>query len=84
VLGRAEPNGAFVRVKDVGRVELGAQNYSMTSTFNGKPAAVMAIYQLPGSNAVNAAKGVRELMEQLKGRFPSVSTMLFLWIQPLL
>jgi hydrophobic/amphiphilic exporter-1 (mainly G- bacteria), HAE1 family len=68
---RAEPNGALVRVKDVGRVELGAQNYSQTSSFNGKPAAVLAIYQLPGSNAVNAAKGVRELMRQLKGRFPS-------------
>src|SRR6516162_2379632 len=68
---RAEPNGAYVRVKDVGRVELGAQNYSQTSTFNGKPAAVLAIYQLPGSNAVDAAKGVRQLMEQLKRRFPS-------------
>src|ERR1700758_210802 len=71
VVIRAEPNGAFVRVKDVGRVELGSQNYSQTSTFNGKPAAVLAIYQLPGSNAVNAAKGVRQLLEQLKGRFPS-------------
>ncbi|MGA8656636.1 MAG: efflux RND transporter permease subunit [Chthoniobacterales bacterium] len=71
VVIRSEPNGAFVRVKDVGRVELGAQNYSQTSTFNGKPAAVLAIYQLPGSNAVNAAKGVRELMKQLKARFPS-------------
>ncbi|MBV9391158.1 MAG: efflux RND transporter permease subunit [Verrucomicrobia bacterium] len=71
VVIRAEPNGAFVRVRDVGRVELGAQTYSMTSTFNGKPAAVLAIYQLPGSNAVDAAKGVRQLMEQLKTRFPS-------------
>src|ERR1700731_3327401 len=68
---RAEPNGAYVRVRDVGRVELGAQTYSMTSTFNGKPAAALAIYQLPGSNAVDAAKGVRQLMTQLKERFPS-------------
>ena len=68
---RATPNGSFVRVKDVGRVELGAQNYSQTSSFNGKPAAVVAVYQLPGSNAVNAAKGVRQLMTQLKERFPS-------------
>ena len=68
---RAEPNGAFVRVKDVGRVELGAQTYTTSSTFNGKPAAALAIYQLPGSNAVDAAKGVRQLMEQLKDRFPS-------------
>jgi hydrophobic/amphiphilic exporter-1 (mainly G- bacteria), HAE1 family len=71
VVIRAEPNGSYVRVKDVGRVELGSQTYSQTSTFNGKPAAVLAIYQLPGSNAVNAAKGVRALMEQLKTRFPS-------------
>ncbi len=68
---RAEPNGAYVRIRDVGRVELGSQTYSMTSTFNGKPAAVLAIYQLPGSNAVDAAKGVRQLMTQLKDRFPS-------------
>src|ERR1700738_5276544 len=68
---RAEPNGAFVRIRDLGRVELGAQTYSMTSTFHGKPAAVLAIYQLPGSNAVDAATGVRQLMTQLKDRFPS-------------
>ena len=68
---RASSNGAFVRIKDVGRVELGAQTYSQVSSYNGKPAAVLAIYQLPGSNAVNAAKGVRQLMEQLKQRFPS-------------
>src|ERR1700681_1513005 len=68
---RAEPNGAYVRIRDVGRVELGSQTYSMTSTFNGKPAAVLAVYQLPGSNAVDAAKGVRQLMAQLKDRFPS-------------
>ncbi len=67
---RASSDGAFVRVKDVGRVELGAQTYSQVSSFNGKPAAVLAIYQLPGSNAVNAAKGVRQLMDQLKQRFP--------------
>ena len=68
---RASSDGAFVRVKDVGRVELGAQTYSQVSSFNGKPAAVLAIYQLPGSNAVNAAKGVRQLMDQLKQRFPA-------------
>ena len=67
---RASSDGAFVRVKDVGRVELGAQTYAQVSSFNGKPAAVLAIYQLPGSNAVNAAKGVRQLMDQLKQRFP--------------
>ncbi|HXM03545.1 MAG TPA: efflux RND transporter permease subunit [Chthoniobacterales bacterium] len=68
---RATSDGAFVRVKDVGRVELGAQTYSQVSSFNGKPAAVLAIYQLPGSNAVNAAQGVRQLMDRLKQRFPA-------------
>ena len=71
VVIRAEPNGSYVRVKDIGRVELGSQNYTQTSTLNGKPSAVLAVYQLPGSNAVDAAKGVRQLMEQLKARFPS-------------
>src|ERR1700676_1515630 len=68
---RAEPNGAYVRIKDVGRIDLGSQTYSMSSTFNSKPAAVLAVYQLPGSNAVDAAKGVRQLMLQLKDRFPT-------------
>ena len=68
---RANSNGSFVRVKDIGRVELGAQTYTQTCSFNGRPAAALALYQLPGSNAVDAAKGVRHLMEQLKERFPS-------------
>ena len=46
------PNGGVVRVKDVARVELGAQDYSMIGRLNGKPCAVVAVYQLPGSNAV--------------------------------
>jgi HAE1 family hydrophobic/amphiphilic exporter-1 len=48
-----------VRVKDVARVELGSQDYSVIGRLNGKPSAVIALYQLPGSNAVDAAKGVR-------------------------
>jgi HAE1 family hydrophobic/amphiphilic exporter-1 len=68
---RATPNGSFVRVRDIGRVELGTQTYTQTCTFNGRPAAALALYQLPGSNAVDAAKGARQLMEQLKQRFPS-------------
>jgi HAE1 family hydrophobic/amphiphilic exporter-1 len=54
----------------VARIELGAQDYSVAGRFNGKPSAVIAAYQLPGSNAVEAAAGVRKLMEQLKQRFP--------------
>ena len=70
IVVRANVNGSLVRVKDVARVELGAQTYSMTSRVNGKPAAVLALYQLPGSNAVQAAEGVRKLMDTLSKSFP--------------
>src|ERR1700721_2687861 len=52
VIVREAPNGGIVRVKDVARVELGAQDYSIVSRLNGKPAIVIPVYQLPGSNAV--------------------------------
>src|ERR1700757_3325826 len=67
---RETSDGGIVRVRDVARIELGAQDYSVAGRFNGKPSAVIAAYQLPGSNAVEAAAGVRKLMEQLKQRFP--------------
>lgn len=67
---RAAPGGAFVRVRDVARVELGAQNYSVVSRLNGRPTALVALYQLPDSNAVDAAQGARELMEEAKKSFP--------------
>src|SRR5712675_100447 len=70
IIVREAPNGGTVRVKDVARVELGAQDYSMICRLNGKSAAGIAVYQLPGSNAVQTAAGVRQLMEQLKQRFP--------------
>ena len=67
---RETPDGGIVRVRDVARIELGSQDYSVAGRYNGKPSAVIAAYQLPGSNAVDAAKGVRKLMTQLKQRFP--------------
>ena len=67
---RATPGGAILRVKDVARVELGAQNYNMKARLNGRPAAIVALYQLPDSNAVEAAKGARAVMEKLKKSFP--------------
>jgi len=70
VVVREAPDGGIVRVKDVARVELGAQDYSIVSRLNGKPAALVAIYQLPGSNAVQTAAGVRKLMAEMKQRFP--------------
>src|SRR6266404_4491741 len=70
VIVREAPNGGIVRVKDVARVELGAQDYSIVSRLNGKPAIVIPVYQLPGSNAVQTAAGVRKLMAEMKQRFP--------------
>jgi HAE1 family hydrophobic/amphiphilic exporter-1 len=67
---RETPDGGIVRVRDVARIELGTQDYSVAGSFNGKPSAVIAAYQLPGSNAVDAAAGVTKLMTQLKQRFP--------------
>ena len=67
---RAAPGGAILRVRDVARVELGAQNYSMQARLNGKSSALIALYQLPDSNAVDAAKGAKAVMEKLKQSFP--------------
>jgi HAE1 family hydrophobic/amphiphilic exporter-1 len=70
IIVRAQPNAGVLRLKDVARVELGAQNYTMSGRLNGKPAALVAIYQAPGSNAVETSKAVRTLMEESRGRFP--------------
>ena len=70
IIVREAPNGGVVRVKDVARVELGAQYYSLISRLDGKPSAIIAVYQLPGSNAVQTAEGVRKLVAQMKQRFP--------------
>jgi HAE1 family hydrophobic/amphiphilic exporter-1 len=70
IIIRELPNGGVVRVKDVARAELGSQDYSVTGRLNGKPSAIMAVYQLPGSNAVQAADGVKKLMAEVKSRFP--------------
>jgi len=67
---RESASGAVVRLKDVARVELGAQSYNQVSRLDGKDAAIIAAYQLPGSNAVQAANNVRKLMSELKGRLP--------------
>jgi len=68
---RGTPDGSIVRLKDVARIELGAQDYDVIGRFDGKPTAALALYQLPGSNAIEAANGVRKLMAELKNRFPS-------------
>jgi HAE1 family hydrophobic/amphiphilic exporter-1 len=70
IVVRENANGSVVRLRDVARIELGAQVYNLAGRLNGRPAAVMAIYQLPGSNALDAAQGVKDLMEELKKQFP--------------
>jgi len=70
IVVRETPETGIVRVRDVARVELGSQDYSVTGKLDGKPAAVIAVYQLPGSNAVDTAAGVRKLFAQSKQRFP--------------
>src|SRR6516162_5589526 len=67
---RAAPGGSIVRLKDVARIELGSQNYDMLARLNGGPSALIALYQLPNSNAVEAADGAKKLMATLKQNFP--------------
>jgi HAE1 family hydrophobic/amphiphilic exporter-1 len=70
IIVRAQSGAGVLRLKDVARVELGAQNYNVIGRFNGKQAALLAIYQAPGSNAVDTAAAVRKVMEEAKTRFP--------------
>src|SRR5213082_3514442 len=71
IVVRANSDGSFVRVKDIARIDLGAQTYNLKGRLNGRPAAIVACYQLPGTNAVKAAQGVRQLMAEAKQRFPA-------------
>jgi HAE1 family hydrophobic/amphiphilic exporter-1 len=70
IIVRESPDGGIVHLRDVARMELGSQDYSLSGRINGKPGAIIAVYQLPGSNAVDAARGVRKVMEEAKKRFP--------------
>jgi HAE1 family hydrophobic/amphiphilic exporter-1 len=71
IIVRQQSDGGTVRLKDVARAELGAQTYNTRGRLNGKPAAVVSVYQLPGTNALAAVNGVKKLMETLKQRFPA-------------
>ncbi|TAD90537.1 MAG: efflux RND transporter permease subunit [Alphaproteobacteria bacterium] len=70
VIVRATPDGRLVRVRDVARVELGARDYVTNSLLNGKAAVALAVFQKPGSNALNTASEVLAMMEILKRDFP--------------
>ncbi len=71
VIVKANPDGSSVRVKDVARVELGAQDYSISARLDGQPAASVAIRLLPGANALDTAKAVKAKMAELSKGFPN-------------
>ena len=70
IVVRQQPDGGTVRLNDVARVELGSQVYTTKARLNGQPSAIIALYQLPGTNALTAADGVKKLMTELSQRFP--------------
>ena len=71
VLIKSADEGRLVRVRDVGRIELGAVDYSTNAYLDDKPAVAIPIFQRPGSNALETAHGVQELMAGLRPQFPS-------------
>ena len=71
VVLRANIDGSSVRLKDVARIELGAQTYATSARLNGKPATGIGLQLAPGGNALSAAKAVRAKMDQLKPYFPA-------------
>jgi len=66
----APPAVGIVRLRDVARIELGAQNYNQFCTFDGRPSTGLAIFQLPGTNALDVAERAKQKMAELKSRFP--------------
>ncbi|NND57104.1 MAG: multidrug efflux RND transporter permease subunit [Xanthomonadales bacterium] len=70
VVVRSNPDGSQVRVKDVARVELGTQTYNAASRLNGGPAAILAVYQLPGANGLEVAAQIESVMRDLSADFP--------------
>ncbi len=71
IIVRANPDGSFVRLRDVARIQLGAQTYMQLGRFQGKPAAILAIYQSPGSNALETGGLLKAQMEEMAARFPA-------------
>ena len=67
---RTGTDGALVRLSDVARIELGSQSYNLSSALDGQPAATLAIYQLPGANAIDVANGCMDTLDELSASFP--------------
>ncbi|WP_165224978.1 efflux RND transporter permease subunit [Aquisphaera insulae] len=70
ISGPRRPSDAIIRLRDVARIEMGAQNYNQSCTFDGRQAVGLAIYQLPGTNALDVADAVKLRVKQLSTRFP--------------
>ncbi|MCM1504152.1 MAG: multidrug efflux RND transporter permease subunit [Muribaculum sp.] len=70
IVVRANPDGSIIRLRDVARISLEAQSYNTESSINGENAAVLAIYMLPGANAMEVAAQVKEAMEEISRNFP--------------
>jgi multidrug efflux pump len=70
VIVRSDARGATVRVKDIARVELGAQDYSIAARIDGQPNAAIAVRMAPGANALDTAQAVKEKMAELANYFP--------------
>jgi multidrug efflux pump subunit AcrB len=71
IILKNDNRGRLVRLRDVAKVQLGAESYDQTCTLDGRPSVALSVYQLPGSNALDVAGAVRDKMEELKKRFPS-------------
>ena len=67
---RINPDGSIVRIKDVGRTELGTEQYDIEAYYNGKPAAALAIRQASGANALGTADAIKTKMEEMSAYFP--------------
>ena len=70
IILRVEDGGRILRLKDVARIELGSKKYNVVSRLEGRPTAGIAVYQLPGSNSLDVAKGVKARMAELAEAFP--------------
>ena len=70
IIIRSNPNGSQVKIKDVARVELGAQTYDLRARLNKTPAGAIGIYLAPGANAIETADNVKKILEEAKTRFP--------------
>src|SRR5262249_27272585 len=71
VIIRSNPDGSQVKIKDVGRVELGAQTYDLRARLNGAPAGAIGVYLAPGANAIETANNVKKILAAAKERFPA-------------